>query len=190
MACYSGKSGSTHRCKKKDELNFAEGYCKSMLDDIDSDHSMRDLMSQVTQFTGEELSAVDEGGVIISQNIAVLDKAYASQEKTLRRLMQDAFRMAKEQVVLHDLRCRIHIAKQRLQEFQGENLDIAQDNLTLIQVLQKNAILDQMEALGLSPQELMDLHQTRNPDAQQQIPSEASSHSQPCAPATKKAKLS
>ena len=66
----------------------------------------------------------------------------------------------------------------------------AQEELRKVKEQQAEQILSQMEALGLSPQALLELHQKRQNAAQQPIPSEAASaESEPFGPNTKKAKI-
>ena len=48
----------------------------------------------------------------------------------------------------------------------------AQEELRKVKEQQAEQILSQMEALGLSPQVLLELHQKRQNDAQQLIPSD------------------
>ena len=64
----------------------------------------------------------------------------------------------------------------------------AQEELRKVKEQQAEQILSQMEALGLSPQALLELHQKRQNAAQQPIPSEAAS-AESEGPNTKKARI-
>ncbi len=86
-----------------------------------------------------------------------------------------------------------------------EKMAKAQEELRKLKEDQAQDILHHMAAIGLSPQTLLELHQKMQKDAQKPIPEDqvseppqpeaavpseaASAESEPCGPATKKARL-
>ena len=102
--------------------------------------------------------------------------------------------MSKEQDVLTEFRLGILAAQGRIHAFlakkEEEEMEKAQEELRKVKEQQADQILSQMEAIGLSPQALLELHQKRHNDAQQPIPSEAASaESESFGSNTKKARI-
>ena len=82
---------------EKAQLFFAGGYCKSILAHIDPQNSMADAISQLKDMDfGSDLSDLERLGVILSQRLMLLDKAYAAQDETMAMLLQDAEKMSKD----------------------------------------------------------------------------------------------
>ena len=201
---------------EKAQLFFAKGYCKSILATIDPENSMADAMSQLkgVDIEGSDLSDLERLGVLISERLVLLDKAYAAQDETMAMLLQDAEKMSKEQAVLTELRKEFIEAQGRVdagvarvaqEKKEEEEMAKAQEELRKLKEQQAKDLLHQMAAIGLSPQTLLELHQKMQKDAQKPIPEDqvseppqpeaavpseaASAESEPCGPATKKARL-
>ena len=171
-----------------------QGYCKSILAHIDPQNSMAAIISQLKDMDlSSHVSDLDRLGVVLSQRLMLIEHAHATQGETLKVLQQDAEKMAKEQDVLTEFKLSILAAQERLHAFLAEKKEEeekaqeeekkAQEELRKAKEQQAEQILSQMEALGLSPQTLMELHQKRQIEAQQSIPSE------PAVPDTKKARI-
>ena len=161
-----------------------QGYCKSILAHIDPQNSMAAIISQLKDMDlSSHVSDLERLGVILSQRLMLIEHAHAAQGETLKVLQQDAEKMAKEQDVLTEFKLSILAAQERLHAFLAEKKEEeekaqeeekkAQEELRKVKEQQAEQILSQMEALGLSPQTLLELHQKRQIDAQQPIPSEA-----------------
>ena len=178
---------------QKAQLFLSGGYCKSVLAHIDPQNSMAATISQLKDMDlGSNVSDLERLGVILSQKLMLLDNAYAAQDETMKMLLQDAEKMSKEQNVLTDFRMDILAAQERIHAFlakkkEEEEMAKAQEELMKVKEQQAEQILSQMEAFGLSPQALLELHQKRQNAAQQPIPSEAASAES--GPSTKKAKI-
>ena len=181
---------------QKAQLFLSGGYCKSVLAHIEPQNSMAHTISQLKDMDlGSHVSDLEGLEVILSQRLVLLDNAYAAQDETMKMLLQDAEKMSKEQNVLTEFRLDILAAQERIHAFlakkkEEEEMAKAQEELRKVKEQQAEQILSQMEAMGLSPQALLELHQKRQSDAQQPIPSEAASaESEPFGPNTKKAKI-
>ena len=178
---------------QKAQLFLSGGYCKSVLAHIDPQNTMAATISQLKDMDlGSDVSDLERLGAILSQRLMLLDNAYAAQDETMRMLLQDAEKMSKEQNVLTDFRIDILAAQERIHAFlakkkEEEEMAKAQEELMKVKEQQAEQILSQMEAFGLSPQALLELHQKRQNAAQQPIPSEAASAES--GPSTKKAKI-
>ena len=180
-----------------------QGYCKSLLAHIDPQNSMAAIISQLKDMDlSSHVSDLERLGVILSQRLMLIEHAYAAQGETLKVLQQDAEEMAKEQDVLTGFKLSILAAQERIHAFLAKKKEEeemekaqeeekkAQEELRKVKEQQADQILSQMEAMGLSPQTLLELHQKRQIDAQQPIPSEAASaESEPAVPNTKKARI-
>ena len=173
---------------------LAGRYCKSILAIIDPQSSMADSISQHLAMDLDGCDASDLEGVrdLISQWLVTINQAYAAQDETVTMLMQDLEKMNQEQAALIELRNATIEAQERVDAFvaqkkeeevaqkkKEEEMAQAQEELRKQQEEQAQQILDQMHALGLSPEALMELHQKRQAAA---VPSEAAS-------AAKKARL-
>ena len=161
---------------QKAQLFLSGGYCKSVLAHIDPQNSMAATISQLKDMDlGSDVSDLERLGAILSQRLMLLDNAYAAQDETMKMLLQDAEKMSKEQNVLTDFRIDILAAQERIHAFlakkkEEEEMAKAQEELMKVKEQQAEQILSQMEALGLSPQVLLELHQKRQNAAQQPIP--------------------
>ena len=173
---------------------FSGGYCKSILAHIDPQNSMAGTISQLKDMDlGSDVSDLEKLGVILSQRLMLIDNAYAAQDEAVKMILQDAEKMSKEQDVLTEFRICILAAQERVHAFlakkkEEEEMAKAQEELRKVKEQQAEQILSQMEALGLSPQALLELHQKRQNAAQQPIPSEAAS-AESEGPNTKKARI-
>ena len=200
---------------EKAQLFFAGGYCKSILAHIDPQNSMADAISQhlAMDLEGSDLSDLEGLRDIISKRLMLIDKAYAAQDETMTMLLQDADKMSKEQAALLELRCGCIEAQERVdarvaQKKKAEEMAQAQEELRKLKEEQAQQILSQMDAIGLSPEALLELHQKRQKDAKKPIPEDqvseppgtskpgaavpseaASAEFESCGPATKKARL-
>ncbi|CAL1152758.1 unnamed protein product, partial [Cladocopium goreaui] len=105
---------------------------------------------------------------IISQKLLLVEQAYAAQDATMQRISTDAQQMAEEQGVLGQLRLDILDAQEKLKGFlaQKKEEEQAQEELREEQAQQ---ILSQMDAIGLSPEALLELHQKRQKDGKKPI---------------------
>ena len=194
---------------------FSGGYCKSILAHIDPQNSMADAISQhlAMDLEGSDLSDLEGLRDIISKRLMLIDKAYAAQDETMTMLLQDADKMSKEQAALLELRCGCIEAQERVdarvaQKKEEQEMAQAQVELGKLKEEQAQQILSQMDAIGLSPEALLELHQKRQKDGKKPIPedqvSEPPGTSKPeaavpseadraefesCGPATKKARL-
>jgi DNA-nicking Smr family endonuclease len=155
---------------------------------------MADTISQLKDMDlGSDVSDLEKLGVILSQRLMLIDNAYAAQDEAVKMILQDAEKMSKEQDVLTEFRICILAAQERVHAFlakkkEEEEMAKAQEELRKVKEQQAEQILSQMEALGLSPQALLELHQKRQNAAQQPIPSEAAS-AESEGPNTKKARI-
>ena len=194
---------------------FAGGYCKSILAHIDPQNSMADAISQhlAMDLEGSDLSDLEGLRDIISKRLMLIDKAYAAQDETMAMLLQDAGKMSKEQAALIELRLGSIEAQERVdarvaQKKKEEEMAQAQEELRKLKEEQAQQILSEMDAIGLSPEALLELHQKRQKDAKKPIPEDqvseppgtskpgaavpseaASAEFESCGPATKKARL-
>ena len=184
---------------------LAGRYCKSILAHIDPQSSMADSISQhlAMDLDGSDLSDLEGLRDIISKRLVIINQAYAAQDETVTMLMQDLENMNKEQAALIELRSGTIEAQERVdaraaqkkeeemaqvaQKKKEEEMAQAQEELRKQKEEQAQQILNQLHALGLSPEALLELHQKRQAAA---VPSEAASaESESCGPATKKARL-
>ena len=164
---------------KIDDPSFAQGYCKSLLAKIDTENGISQAINQLKEIDlSPGASNVEQLEAILSQNLLLVEEAYEAQDATLQRIFKDAEQMAKEQNVLTDFRNCILAAQERIHAFlakkkeEEEEMAKAQEELMKVKEQQAEQILSQMEALGLSPQVLLEMHQKRQNDAQQPIPSD------------------
>ncbi len=127
-------------------------------------------------------------------------------------LLQDADKMSKEQAALIELRLDTIEAQERVDarvaQKKEEEMAQAQEELRKLKEEQAQQILSQMDAIGLSPEALLELHQKRQKDGKKPIPEDqvsespgtskpeaavpseaASAEFESCGPATKKARL-
>ena len=181
---------------------LAGRYCKSVLAIIDPQSSMADFISQhlAMDLDGSDLSDLEGLREIISKRLVTINQAYAAQDETVTMLMQDLEKMNKEQAALIEFRSATMEAQERVdarvaqkkeeemaQKKKEEEMAQAQEELRKQKEEQAQQILNQLHALGLSPEALLELHQKRQAAA---VPSEAASaESESCGPATKKARL-
>ena len=178
---------------KIDDPSFAQGYCKSLLAKIDTENGISQAINQLKEIDlSPDASNVEQLEATLSQKLLLVEEAYEAQDATMQRIFKDAEQMAKEQDVLTEFRNCILAAQERIHAFlakkkEEEEMAKAQEELMKVKEQQAEQILSQMEALGLSPQALLELHQKRQNAAQQPIPSEAASAES--GPSTKKAKI-
>ena len=202
------KAATFAMAAQTDDSTFAQGYCKSLLAQIDPENGIRQAINQLKGMDlSPDVSDVQELEAIISQKLLLVEQAYAAQDATMQRISTDAQQMAEEQGVLGQLRLDILDAQEKLKGFlaQKKEEEQAQEELREEQAQQ---ILSQMDAIGLSPEALLELHQKRQKDGKKPIPedqvSEPPGTSKPeaavpseadraefesCGPATKKARL-
>ena len=202
------KAATFAMAAQTDDSTFAQGYCKSLLAQIDPENGIRQAINQLKGMDlSPDVSDVQELEAIISQKLLLVEQAYAAQDNTMQRIFTDAQQMAEEQGVLGQLRLDILDAQEKLKGFlaQKKEEEQAQEELREEQAQQ---ILSQMDAIGLSPEALLELHQKRQKDGKKPIPedqvSEPPGTSKPeaavpseadraefesCGPATKKARL-
>ena len=111
---------------------------------------------------------------IISKRLMLIDKAYAAQDETMTMLLQDADKMSKEQAALIELRLGTIEAQERVDarvaQKKEEEMAQAQEELRKLKEEQAQQILSQMDAIGLSPEALLELHQKRQKDGKKPIP--------------------
>ena len=123
-----------------------------------------------------DVSEVEQLVAILSKKLLLVEQAYAAQDATMLRIFQDAQQMAGEQGALGQLRLDILDAQEKLGGFlaqkKEEEMAKAQEELVKLKEQQAKDLLHQMEAIGLSPQSLLELHQKMQNDAQQPIPSD------------------
>ena len=161
---------------KIDDPSFAQGYCKSLLAKIDTENGISQAINQLKEIDlSPDASNVEQLEATLSQKLLLLEEAYEAQDATMQRIFKDAEQMAKEQDVLTEFRNCILAAQERIHAFlakkkEEEEMAKAQEELRKIKEQQAEQILSQMEALGLSPQVLLELHEKRQNDAQQPIP--------------------
>ena len=133
----------------------------------------------INQLKGMDLSPdvsdVQELEAIISQKLLLVEQAYAAQDATMQRISTDAQQMAEEQGVLGQLRLDILDAQEKLKGFlaqkkEEEEMAQAQEELGKLKEEQAQQILSQMDAIGLSPEALLELHQKRQKDGKKPIP--------------------
>ena len=202
------KAATFAMAAQTDDSTFVQGYCKSLLAQIDPENGIRQAINQLKGMDlSPDVSDVQELEAIISQKLLLVEQAYAAQDATMQRISTDAQQMAEEQGVLGQLRLDILDAQEKLKGFlaQKKEEEQAQEELREEQAQQ---ILSQMDAIGLSPEALLELHQKRQKDGKKPIPedqvSEPPGTSKPeaavpseadraefesCGPATKKARL-
>ena len=202
------KAATFAMAAQTDDSTFVQGYCKSLLAQIDPENGIRQAINQLKGMDlSPDVSDVQELEAIISQKLLLVEQAYAAQDATMQRISTDAQQMAEEQGVLGQLRLDILDAQEQLKGFlaQKKEEEQAQEELREEQAQQ---ILSQMDAIGLSPEALLELHQKRQKDGKKPIPedqvSEPPGTSKPeaavpseadraefesCGPATKKARL-
>ena len=202
------KAATFAMAAQTDDSTFVQGYCKSLLAQIDPENGIRQAINQLKGMDlSPDVSDVQELEAIISQKLLLVEQAYAAQDATMQRISTDAQQMAEEQGVLGQLRLDILDAQEKLKGFlaQKKEEEQAQEELREEHAQQ---ILSQMDAIGLSPEALLELHQKRQKDGKKPIPedqvSEPPGTSKPeaavpseadraefesCGPATKKARL-
>ena len=168
-----------------DDPSFAQGYCKSLLAKIDTENGILTLENGISQAINQlkeidlspDASNVEQLEAILSQKLLLVEEAYEAQDATMQRIFKDAEQMAKEQDVLTEFRICILAAQERIhaslaKKKEEEEMAKAQEELRKVKEQQAEQILSQMEAIGLSPEALLELHQKRQNDAQQPIPSD------------------
>ena len=160
---------------KIDDPSFAQGYCKSLLAKIDTENGISQAINQLKEIDLSHASNVEQLEATLSQKLLLVEEAYEAQDATMQRIFKDAEQMAKEQDVLTEFRNCILAAQERIHAFlakkkEEEEMAKAQEELMKVKEQQAEQILSQMEALGLSPQVLLELHQKRQNAAQQPIP--------------------
>ena len=160
---------------KIDDPSFAQGYCKSLLAKIDTENGISQAINQLKEIDLSHASNVEQLEATLSQKLLLVEEAYEAQDATMQRIFKDAEQMAKEQDVLTEFRICILAAQERVHAFlakkkEEEEMANAQEELRKVKEQQAEQILSQMEALGLSPQVLLELHQKRQNAAQQPIP--------------------
>ena len=160
---------------KIDDPSFAQGYCKSLLAKIDTENGISQAINQLKEIDLSHASNVEQLEATLSQKLLLVEEAYEAQDATMQRIFKDAEQMAKEQDVLTEFRNCILAAQERIHAFLAKKKDEeemakAQEELRKVKEQQAEQILSQMEALGLSPQVLLELHQKRQNAAQQPIP--------------------
>ena len=159
-----------------DDSTFAQGYCKSLLAQIDPENGIRQAINQLKGMDlSPDVSDVQELEAIISQKLLLVEQAYAAQDATMQRISTDAQQMAEEQGVLGQLRLDILDAQEKLKGFlaqkkEEEEMAQAQEELRKLKEEQAQQILSQMDAIGLSPEALLELHQKRQKDGKKPIP--------------------
>ena len=158
-----------------DDPSFAQGYCKSLLAKIDTENGISQAINQLKEIDLSHASNVEQLEATLSQKLLLVEEAYEAQDATMQRIFKDAEQMAKEQDVLTEFRNCILAAQERIHAFlakkkEEEEMAKAQEELMKVKEQQAEQILSQMEALGLSPQVLLELHQKRQNAAQQPIP--------------------
>ena len=147
-----------------------------MLAKIDTENGISQAINQLKEIDlSPDASNVEQLEAILSQKLLLVEEAYEAQDATMQRIFKDAEQMAKEQDVLTEFRNCILAAQERILAFLAKKKDEeemakAQEELRKVKEQQAEQILSQMEALGLSPQVLLELHQKRQNAAQQPIP--------------------
>jgi len=155
-----------------DDPTFSQGYCKSLLAKIDPENGISQAINQLKEMDlSPDVSDVEQLEAILSQKLLLVEEAYAAQDATMERIFKDAQQMAEEQGVLCQLRLGILDAQEKLKGFlaqkkEEEEMAKAQEELRKLKEQQAKDLLHQMEAIGLSPQALMELHQKMQKDAQ------------------------
>ena len=164
------KAATFAMAAQTDDSTFVQGYCKSLLAQIDPENGIRQAINQLKGMDlSPDVSDVQELEAIISQKLLLVEQAYAAQDNTMQRIFTDAQQMAEEQGVLGQLRLDILDAQEKLKGFlaQKKEEEQAQEELREEQAQQ---ILSQMDAIGLSPEALLELHQKRQKDGKKPIP--------------------
>ena len=164
------KAATFAMAAQTDDSTFVQGYCKSLLAQIDPENGIRQAINQLKGMDlSPDVSDVQELEAIISQKLLLVEQAYAAQDATMQRISTDAQQMAEEQGVLGQLRLDILDAQEKLKGFlaQKKEEEQAQEELREEQAQQ---ILSQMDAIGLSPEALLELHQKRQKDGKKPIP--------------------
>ena len=146
-----------------------------MLAKIDTENGISQAINQLKEIDLSHASNVEQLEATLSQKLLLVEEAYEAQDATMQRIFKDAEQMAKEQDVLTEFRNCILAAQERIHAFlakkkEEEEMAKAQEELRKVKEQQAEQILSQMEALGLSPQVLLELHQKRQNAAQQPIP--------------------
>ena len=162
-----------------DDPTFSQGYCKSLLAKIDPENGISQAINQLKEMDlSPDVSDAEQLEAILSQKLLLVEEAYEAQDATMQRIFKDAEQMAKEQDVLTEFRRGILAAQERIhaslakKKEEEEEMAKAQEELRKVKEQQAEQILSQMEAIGLSPEALLELHQKRQNDAQQPIPSD------------------
>ena len=169
------KAATFAMAAQADDSTFAQGYCKSFLAQIDPENGIRQAINQLKGMDlSPDVSDVQELEAIISQKLLLVEQAYAAQDATMQRISTDAQQMAEEQGVLGQLRLDILDAQEKLKGFlaqkKEEEMAQAQEELGKLKEEQAQQILSQMDAIGLSPEALLELHQKRQKDGKKPIP--------------------
>ena len=158
------KAAQDTRAAQTDDRTFAQGYCKSLLAEIDPENGIRQAINHLKGMDcSPDVSGVQELEGIISQKLLLVEQAYAAQDATMQRILADAQQMAEEQGALGQLRLDILDAQEKLKGF------LAQEELRKQKEEQAQQILDQLHALGLSPEAVLELHQKRQAEAKKPI---------------------
>ena len=169
------KAAQDTRAAQTDDRTFAQGYCKSFLAEIDPENGIRQAINHLKGMDcSPDVSDLQELEGIISQKLLLVEQAYAAQDATMQRIFTDAQQMAEEQGVLGQLRLDILDAQEKLKGFlaqkkEEEEMAQAQEELRRLKEEQAQQILNQLHALGLSPEAVLELHQKRQAEAKKPI---------------------
>ena len=152
-----------------DDPNFAQGYCRSFLAKIDTENGISQTINHLKEIDiGPDVSNVEGLGAMLSEKLLFVEEAYEAQGQTMKRIFKDAEKMSKEQDALAEFRLIILAAQEKIHAFLAKKKE--EEGLRKVKEQQAEQILSQMEAIGLSPQALLELHQKRQNDAEQPIP--------------------